>query len=320
MPLRYLTLCLVLVALAGCDRGVDANGALTATRSAVPESLRGEGAAPEAAPDFTLPGLDGPFALGEQRGRVVLLTFWASWSEPSVAGLDTLAVLTAELAASDLVAVGVTQDEHGLDSLRAWADAGVAGARVALTLVSDSAHAVARSYGDVEMLPTTVVVDRAGRIRARHVGVLSTNELLDLVAPALIEGEAPPEALPAAVGAPGEVRTLAAEAVRPFVADGAALLDVRDAAARAAEGAVRHAAHRPLDALASSDLPANLNTPVIFLADTEAAARAAAEKAAGWGYAAVYAVGGGARAWRAAGLTLEPASPAPAARPRGVIG
>jgi hypothetical protein len=83
MALRYAALGLALFALAACDRPDVADGARSAAPSPVPESLRGGGApGPEAAPDFTLPGLDGPFALADQRGRVVLLTFWAAWSSP----------------------------------------------------------------------------------------------------------------------------------------------------------------------------------------------------------------------------------------------
>jgi rhodanese-related sulfurtransferase/peroxiredoxin len=334
MPFRYCfvssraALGAVLLAgvLAACgdapaaDPALDADAEAPVTRSAPPSP------APQAAPDFTLPGVDGALTLSEHRGRVVLLTFWATWSEPSVAALDTMAALTAELAAEDLMAIAVAQDEHGLDSLRAWADAEVAGARAAVTLLSDSAHAVAHRYGDVEMLPTTVVIDREGRLRARHVGVLTADGLLDLVAPALIEEEPMAEAAPAADHGPagaaaGEaVRTLEPAAVPSLVASGAALFDVRDAAARAAEGSVRHAAHAPLAALTPMDLPANIAAPVIFLGRTMAEAREAAEKAAAWGYGVVYFVGGGARAWRAAGLEVEPTpTPAPARR-RGVVG
>ncbi|HLA63489.1 MAG TPA: TlpA disulfide reductase family protein [Rhodothermales bacterium] len=318
MRLRYAVffLCIGIALVgAGCDRAADAGGALASAPALTDLTPHGP---PEPAPLFTLPGVDGPFSLEEQHGRVVVLTFWASWSEPSVAGLDTLATLAAELDADDLVAVGVAQDEHGLAALRAWADESVTGALPVLTLVSDSAHTVAASYGDVEMLPTTVVIDREGRIRARHVGALTTEELLDLATPALIEAEEAPVADLSLTDALPVVEALPASAVPGLVADGAALLDVRPTESRAAEGAVRYAAHLPPDALSPSDLPANLDVPLVFLADTEADARAAAEQAIAWGYATVYAVGGGVRVWEAAGLTVEAAPPA--RRPRGVVG
>ena len=301
----------------GCQQAAESGGAL----ASMPPVVGHEAAAPayEQAPDFTLPGVDGPFALAEQQGHVVVLTFWATWSEPSVAYLDTVAALAFEMS-DDLVAVGIAQDDGGLDALEQWADAGVTGTLPAVTLVADADHAVAHQYGDVEMLPTTVVIDREGRLRARHVGALSGDALLELMAPVLIEAEeAPVAALPASDGS-AVIETLAPRAVAELVADGAALLDVRSAATVSAEGTLRYAEQRPLDTLAPTDLPANFAVPVIFLADTDEAAHAAAERAAEWGYTTVYAVGGGVAAWRAAGLPVVTAQPTPLPHTRGAIG
>jgi len=316
MTLRYaLTTFVLSIALSACaDGDIDASrGSSSASEVA---DAAPEVEAPVQAPEFTLEGPDGAFALADQRGHVVLLTFWATWSEPSIAALDTVAAVAAELAAGDLVAVGVSQDEHGLEALRAWADSSVAGARVAVTLVSDSSHAVARSYGDVEMLPTTVVIDRDGHLRTRHVGVLSTEGLLDLVAPALIESDEPLEG-GEAIAAPAGIRSLEPGSVPALVAEGAALLDVRDAGDLLG-GTLQYARHRPLPALAREDLPANVAAPIIFLGATLAEAVAAAERAAEWGYDVVYAVGGGPGAWRDAGLELVPVQPA--RRRTGVVG
>ena len=314
MPLRHaLAAAALALTLVGCREEAPTVEAPPAPAAPAPaESLA---TAPSQAPDFTLAGPDGEFELAAQRGHVVLLTFWATWSEPSVAALDTVAAVALELAADDLVAVGVSQDEHGLEALRAWAADSVAGALVAVTLVSDSSHAVARQYGDVEMLPTTVVVDREGLVRARHVGVLSSDALLELIAPALIESGQSEADADVATG----VQALEPGAVPELVAAGAALLDVREASARLAEGTLQYARHRPLPGLSREDLPANFAAPIVFLGGTLAEAREAAEQAAAWGYAAVYAVGGGARAWRRAGLEVVPAQPAPTRR-RGVVG
>jgi peroxiredoxin len=268
------------------EQPVDAPPPPGPAAEAAPETLATP--APPQAPDFTLAGPDGEFRLDQQRGRVVLITFWASWSEPSVAALDTAAVLAAELAGDDFVAVGVSQDEHGLAALTAWAADSVSGNRIAVTLLSDSAHVVARRYGDVEMLPTTVVIDREGRLRARHVGVLSSDALLDLVAPALIEsaaGAASAGDLPK----PG-VRSIAPADVARMVASGAALLDVREVGAAGDARLLAHARHRPLPALEREDLPANLAAPIVFLGATLAEAQEAAARAARWGYRVVYTV------------------------------
>jgi peroxiredoxin len=288
MPLRYafVAACFVLI-VSACRR--DEQAEIPPARQPPTAEAPDTEAVPArpAAPDFTLAGPDGEFRLDQHRGKVVLLTFWASWSEPSLAALDTAAVLATELAGDDFVAVGVSQDERGIDALREWAADSVSGNRVALTLLSDSAHVVARQYGNVEMLPTTVIVDREGRLHSRHVGMLSTEALLELVAPALIESG---DGRPREVVSGAEVRALEVGQVQDLVAAGAALLDVRAGAERVTGGALAHAQRRPLSALERDDLPANLAGPIVFLGATLAEAQEAADRAARWGYRLVFTV------------------------------
>jgi rhodanese-related sulfurtransferase/peroxiredoxin len=265
---------------------------------------------PTPAPDFTLPGLDGDFALADQRGRVVVLNFWATWNDLSLEGLDALARLHEDVGDAGVVIVGIAEDEDALVALRGWAEANPA---PPFPLVADTAGAVARSLGGVELLPTTMVVDRQGLLRARHTGILSPDGLLDLLGPILIEEDDSLAVLPAAT--PGAVTALDAADVPALVRAGAVLVDVREDAAWRSAGALPYALHRPLDALAPSDLPANFSTPLVFVDEGGEASGEAAKQALAWGYVAVYVLDGGVEAWEAAGLPLEPAPPARPAGP-----
>jgi rhodanese-related sulfurtransferase/thiol-disulfide isomerase/thioredoxin len=278
--------------------------------------------APEPAPTFALSGPGGDFALTEHRGRIVVLHFWATWNELSPEGLDALAGLHEEVADAGVAIVGIAEDEDAEAALGRWAEGRPA---LPFPLVADPGGTVARLYGGVELLPTTVVVDRQGLLRARHTGVLSPDGLLDLLGPVLIEDDEPLADFPAAES--GVVVPLPAEDVPELVRAGAVLVDVREAEARRAEGVLPYALHRPLASLKAQDLPANFSTPLIFVSD-DGAAEQAAEQALGWGYAGVYLLDGGVAAWEAAGLPLEPApaeapeetEPAPVVPTQSVLG
>lgn len=141
-------------------------------------------------PDFTMLDLGGrPVTLSSLRGRPVLLNFWASWCPPCVeelplldraarASSDRLTVVLLdvgephELVASFLEELGVTAPlvlRDARDEERPL-PAGVVPSR--------SVAQVYRTFG----LPTTVLFDAAGVIRARVTGPLDEARLRALLA------------------------------------------------------------------------------------------------------------------------------------------
>jgi peroxiredoxin len=130
-------------------------------------------AAPKAmAPDFTLRQIDGPnLRLGEQRGRVVMVNFWATWCGPCRVELPQLARLHEKYRASGLVLLGVNIDE---DPNAARALAGKLGLKFPVLLDSDKK--VVGSY-DLNAMPATVLIDKDGRVRHLHRGYREGVEL-----------------------------------------------------------------------------------------------------------------------------------------------
>src|SRR6202049_513872 len=68
----------------------------------------------QAAPDFTLPQLDGQaLRLSSYRGKVVLLDFWASWCEPCRVETPHLIELQQKYGDRGLQIIGVSMaDRH----------------------------------------------------------------------------------------------------------------------------------------------------------------------------------------------------------------
>jgi peroxiredoxin len=122
-------------------------------------------AADKPAPDFTLKTLSGPnLRLGEQRGQVVMINFWASWCGPCKQEMPHLNRLHDKYRDAGFALLGVNVDD---DPVKAAAAAAALGVRFPVLL--DAAKDVSRLYG-LSAMPTTVVIDRDGRVRHVHKG------------------------------------------------------------------------------------------------------------------------------------------------------
>lgn len=128
--------------------------------SAAPAPL----AAGAVAPAFRLPARTGTAVLDSLRGQVVLVDFWASWCGPCRQSFPWLGDLQKRLAPRGLVVVAID-----LDKSRAAADAFLARYEAPFTVAFDPAGGTAEAYG-VRAMPTSVLLDRAGRVVRVHPG------------------------------------------------------------------------------------------------------------------------------------------------------
>jgi len=118
-----------------------------------------------AAPDFTLRALDGPnLRLQEQRGKVVLVNFWATWCGPCRKEMPHLNRLADKYRASGLVLLGINVDDDVRNATEVAAKLGVK-----FPVLLDTDKKVSRLY-DLNSMPSTMVIDRNGRVRFVHRG------------------------------------------------------------------------------------------------------------------------------------------------------
>jgi peroxiredoxin len=156
-----------------------AEGAVTS--GAIPSPHQGF-----AAPDFELATLEGgTVRLSDLRGQVVVLNFWASWCPPCRAEMPDLQALHDAYAGRGVVVVSVNstvQDDE--QAARDFA------AEFGLTfpVPPDPAGEATRAY-QVQALPTTFVIDRAGVIDRVIVGGPLGRSALDSVVLDLLAGE-----------------------------------------------------------------------------------------------------------------------------------
>jgi peroxiredoxin len=121
---------------------------------------------PLAAPDFTLPTPAGaPVSLRDLRGKLVLLTFWATWCLPCVEELPALDRLHRELSAHAFSILAVALDVQGARVVGPfWTQHGPR-----FPTVLDPRREVASRYG-AWALPTAFLISPGGQVVARIQG------------------------------------------------------------------------------------------------------------------------------------------------------
>jgi peroxiredoxin Q/BCP len=126
------------------------------------------------APDFTLEGTDGPFALSEHRGEIVVLLFYPG-DETMVCtkqfcsyrdtGLEGLGATVVGISSQDLASHQKFIDHH----------------RLTVPLLADVDRRAAKAYGVSAPLVGTrravFVVDEEGVVRFKHVHMLGLDYL-----------------------------------------------------------------------------------------------------------------------------------------------
>ncbi len=120
---------------------------------------------PAPAPDFALADIDGNvFRLSAHRGRVLVINFWATWCPPCRDEMPSMQRAWEQLEAEGILLLGINVGEDEDTIFQFTADY-----PVDFPLLLDRDSRVIGQWA-VRGLPTTYVVDPAGRIVFRAVG------------------------------------------------------------------------------------------------------------------------------------------------------
>jgi peroxiredoxin len=121
------------------------------------------------AANFTLADASGAkVVLANYKGKVVLLNFWATWCGPCKVEIPWFVEFNKTYKDRGLAVVGVSLDDDGWKSVKPY----LAEKKIDYTVVVGN-DAVSKSYGDVDSLPTTFIIDQDGRIAFTHTGLVS---------------------------------------------------------------------------------------------------------------------------------------------------
>jgi cytochrome c biogenesis protein CcmG/thiol:disulfide interchange protein DsbE len=120
----------------------------------------------KAAPSFTLRDLNGKqTSLSDFRGKVVILDFWATWYRPCVKEIPHFIALYEQYRNQGFVMVGISVDHEGVDTVKSF----VQQHRVNYPILMADGG-VKEAYGGITAIPTTFVIDKAGKIQRKYIG------------------------------------------------------------------------------------------------------------------------------------------------------
>jgi cytochrome c biogenesis protein CcmG/thiol:disulfide interchange protein DsbE len=118
-------------------------------------------------PELVMAQLDGgTWRMAEHRGEVVLVNYWATWCEPCWEETPGLIRLSQELGPKGLAIVGVAIDEGGRGKVQKFVDEFHVPYPVVLP------ERMSQIEFGLEGVPTTILVDKQGRVAKAYVGAV----------------------------------------------------------------------------------------------------------------------------------------------------
>jgi thiol-disulfide isomerase/thioredoxin len=135
-----------------------------------PESARTDVGDPM--PAYSATFLDGkPLSLANEKGNVVFLNVWATWCGPCRFETPELQALQNQYAASGLKVIGVSVDEGDNEAVKTF----VAEQKITYPIAVDPEGRIA-TLVQTTVLPTSLLIDRNGKIVWRQIGAVMPND------------------------------------------------------------------------------------------------------------------------------------------------
>ena len=172
---HLLFLSLAVVGLVGCNQH-------SASPAQPKEHVVAAGEIGSRLPDFSVKDLQGHSPSStDLRGKVVLIDFWATWCQPCKKEMPGYQKLLDRYGSRGFVAIGFKFDTMP-DMEDPILFAKGIGVRYPLAVATDD---LKQKFGGIEGLPTTMLYDREGILRAKIVGFEYTENVESVLKPLL---------------------------------------------------------------------------------------------------------------------------------------
>jgi thiol-disulfide isomerase/thioredoxin len=178
--LATLALLLLPAALAGCSNNVGSSGdqGYVAGRGIITTLPVSEREQPGEVAGETIDGE--PLSLDDYAGQVVVVNVWGSWCAPCRAEAPMLADAARDLADQDVAFLGIDSRDPSKSAARAF----VRRFDIPYPSIYDQQGRTLLAFRGTltpNAIPSTVIIDRQGRVAASVLGEISRTTLYDLV-------------------------------------------------------------------------------------------------------------------------------------------
>jgi thiol-disulfide isomerase/thioredoxin len=146
------------------------------------------------APNITLKDLDGKdVSVAQYKGKVVLVNFWATWCDPCRVEIPWLIEMQQKYGAKGFTVLGVAMDDEGRSVVEPFVEKerfDVNGAKSQMNYpIVIGNDAAADKFGGLLGYPTSVLIDRDGKVIKRVTGLISYDEISKTIESQLQESQ-----------------------------------------------------------------------------------------------------------------------------------
>lgn len=137
---------------------------------------------PQAKLNFSFKNIDGKkVSLSEFKGKVIILDFWATWCVPCKAEIPDFIALQEKYGAQGLQVIGLSVDDS-----QSKAKQYVTEMKMNYpVLLAEGKEDILKAYDPIPSIPVSIIIDRQGRIIARHLGIASKDVFENDIKPLL---------------------------------------------------------------------------------------------------------------------------------------
>jgi len=124
--------------------------------------------------DFTLMDLGGnEISLSDFNGKILILNFWTTWCPPCREEIPNFVEVYNEYGSKDVQFIGVSNED--ISTLRSF----VEDYNISYPILIDNANVMEK--WEIRAIPTTFVFDREGHIIFKNVGMMTGEQLENII-------------------------------------------------------------------------------------------------------------------------------------------
>jgi peroxiredoxin len=115
--------------------------------------------------------------LASLKGKVVLVNFWATSCSGCIEEMAQMRQMTQKYGSAGFTVVAVAMNYDPPNYVQSFAQKN----RLPFLVTMDTQGDIAKAFGDIQLTPSTFLIDRDGNIVKRYVGVMNFDEVRQLI-------------------------------------------------------------------------------------------------------------------------------------------